>query len=98
MATKQAHTAFNRSVAAYLQSIGAEFQLNNGLNGRGVIKTVGGDLLVSLVEPERIEVFSVFCMYKESQYQWNFHSYDAKELLEEFKEQIAPLLIKTLTT
>lgn len=98
MATKAAHTQFNRSVAAYLQSIGAEFELRNGISGKGIVKTFAGDLLIELREPERIEVFSVFSKFPNEPKFCNFHSYDPKELLEEFKEQITPLLIKTLTT
>jgi len=115
MATKKAHTDFNRQVAKYLQSIGAEFVLDNGISGRGKLKTVAGDLHISLREPERSEVFSIFCRFEDvekakrffigswhnklNEYsgKWNFHTYDASELLEEFKSEITRLLLPVLT-
>ncbi len=111
MATKKQHTDFNREVAKYLQSIGAEFELSYSIaiRGSGEINTIAGVLSVLLLEPERSEVFSIYCCFYDVQKaeqhipsinrrnnftgKWNFHSYDAKELLDEFKEQIAPLLI-----
>lgn len=116
MATKAAHTAFNREVSKYLESIGAEIKVKDGLYMEWILKTIAGDFHICMIEPERTDVFSIYCKFKDvdkakqflpSGYhkhlndylgKWNFHSYDAKELLEEFKEQIQPLLIKTLTT
>lgn len=112
MATKAQHTAFNRSVAKYLQSIGAEIKTNTIFHGEWILKTLAGDLNISLHEPERSEVFSIFCRFEEvekancfipwniferkrlntSTGKWNFHSYDADELLNEFKEELQKLL------
>lgn len=96
MATKAAHTAFNRSVAAYLQSIGAEILKDSQFEKSWRLDTFVGDILVSLKEPERIEVFSIFCRYTQMEVNFNLHSYDAKELLDEFKEQIQPLLWESI--
>lgn len=65
MATKAAHTAFNREVSKYLQSIGAEFQLTNSIQGTGKLKTIAGILHISLQEPERSDVFSIFCRFED---------------------------------
>lgn len=117
MATKAAHTAFNRSISKYLQLIGAEFERQGAYSSEWTLKTIAGDLNISVHEPDRSDVFSLFCRFNDPEKatelliiseqkvhlnphsgKWNFHSYDAGELLVEFKEQIAPLLIKTLTT
>lgn len=110
MATKAQHTAFNRSVAAYLQSIGAEAKNNTIFHGEWILKTLAGNLNISLHEPERSEVFSIFCKFESANTavvvldsysqtnlnkysgKWNFHSYDAGELLVEFKNEIQVLL------
>lgn len=111
MATKSAHIAFNRSVAKYLESIGAEIKENAVFNGQWVLKTVAGELNISIHEPERSEVFSIFCRFEDVEKaknivlpggyhsrlndysgKWNFHAYDANELLQEFKTELSSLL------
>lgn len=111
MATKAAHTAFNREVSKYLGSIGADVLKKSSFAIECHLTTIAGDLLISLHEPERSEVFSIYCRFEDvekavltldsyastnlNRYsgKWNFHSYDAGELLVEFKNEIAPLLI-----
>ena len=115
MATKAAHIAFNRSVSKYLESIGAETKGKSSFYGEWVLKTVAGDLHISVHEPERSEVFSLFCRFEDVEKaktfvpthaqrlyknntmngysgKWNFHSYDANELLDEFKTELSSLL------
>ena len=115
MATKKQHTDFNRSVSKYLESIGAETKGKSSFNGEWILKTVAGDLNICVREPERSEVFSLFCQFqdveKAKQFipthaqrlyknntmngysgKWNFHAYDANELLQEFKTELSSLL------
>ena len=97
MATKAAHTQFNRSVAAYLESIGAETKGKSSFNGDWILKTVAGDLRVSVHEPEREDVFSIYCEFEDAKNNivtsaFNYHSYDANELLNDFKIQMSSLL------
>ena len=115
MATKKQHTDFNREVAKYLESIGAETKSKSSFCGEWVLKTVAGDLNISVHEPERSEVFSLFCRFEDVEKaktfvpthaqrlyknntmngysgKWNFHSYEADELLQEFKTELSSLL------
>ena len=110
MATKKQHTDFNREVAKYLESIGAETKGKSSFNGEWILKTVAGDLNISVHEPERSEVFSLFCRFEDvekaklllpvlyqghlNQYsgKWNFHTYEADDLLTDFKTELSSLL------
>lgn len=93
MANKAAHTAFNRSVSKYLGSIGAEIKKDTPFQMDWILHTNRGELRLSVREPERMEVFSLYGKLEDGT-KLNFHGYDSFELLAEIREQLEKLLIK----
>lgn len=62
MASKKAQEQFNNKVIKAIEKMGAK-NLNQSFGQRFEIETKAGKLFISLHDPEKSEVFSIFCCF-----------------------------------
>ena len=107
MATKKQQSEFNKNVIDYITGIGAVEIHNANVYGYE-LNTKAGILLIALDEPERSEVFSIYCRFEDEKKafevlgdderlnsytgKWNFHNGIAESALNNLKREISHLL------
>ena len=109
MATKKQQSEFNKNVIDYITSIGAVKNLNANVYGYELM-TKAGILLITVHEPEKSEIFSIYCRFEDEKKafevlgdderlnsysgKWNFHNGQPQSALNNIKREIAPLMIE----
>lgn len=108
MATKKQQSEFNKNVIDYITSIGAVKNLNSNVYGYELM-TKAGILLITLHEPEKSEIFSIYCRFEDEKKafevlgdderlnsysgKWNFHNGHPQSALNNIKRELTPLMI-----
>ena len=108
MATKKQQQAFYEDALESAISMGAKNTNTGKLCSSYAIETKAGKLNIHFEEPEKSKVFSIFCHFEDvskakavlgkserlNQYsgKWNFHTYNATELLFQFESELKPIL------
>lgn len=108
MATKKQQSEFNKNVIDYITGIGAVEIHNANVYGYELM-TKAGVLLITVHEPEKSEVFSIYCRFEDEKKafeilgdnerlnsysgKWNFHNGIAESALNNIKRELQPLLI-----
>lgn len=107
MATKKQQSEFNKNVIDYITSIGAVKNLNANVYGYELM-TKAGILLITVHEPEKSEIFSIYCRFEDEKKafevlgdderlnsysgKWNFHTTFPLHCLYQFETELTPLL------
>lgn len=110
MASKKVQQAFYEKALEYILSIGAKNRNIGPLISHYKIETIAGTLNITFHEPDKSDVFSIFCQFVDTDMvnkilgkndrlnpyssKWNFHYMAANECLEIFKNELTPLLSK----
>lgn len=104
MATKKQQASFNNAITAILDRIAAVKTEENTISFRYEIKTEFGRVCVSLSQPEKSQVFSVYLRFRDydeneeklkakgiEHYKWNVCEWEAKDAISAFKWKLEKL-------
>ncbi len=109
MATKKQQFAFYEDALEFILSIGAKNKHTGELATEYFINTIAGKLNITLHTPEKSQVFSIYCLFDDTQKavnvfgsderlnkysgKWNFHGYNAAYTLYEFQKELSKILL-----
>lgn len=108
IATKKQQSIFCEDVTSYIVRRGATKIPSKYSGDSYKMDTKAGELIISLYEPEKSNVFTIFCQFQDvekakevlkdsrrlNKYsgKWNFHQFDADSALTEFHNELKPIL------